>query len=688
MSSTEKHEAATADWRQLEDCIDQLHELARTSGDANVFYRSLLDSCVATLAAVGGAVWFPDARGRWTLAHQTGLGQVLDRNAPHLVAAHNALLQTAAAGSVPQTFSPHSGNASASTNPTEFVLFVSPVPSDTSAEPAKPRALVELFMRAGSSPALQAAWREFLTTICQLATTFHVHDELRTLRADRELHDQSLAFLHRIHKSTDLRKTVFEIANDGRRLVDCDRLSVLVRHGRSWRLLAVSGVDRIQSRGDAARRLQQLAQKVAMWGEPIDYAEGSAVEEAGVASQHLPPELAALVERHVDESHARQLVVVPFEFVEGDTRPPRRRRSAKPFAAVLIAEQFNMATGEFPRQRVIELAALCEPALRLTTRFNRFPLSLVVRWAERLARLGFFWRLLRFTLLTAALAGAVAALVYVPYDFEVEATAVLSPMVQRDIFATAEGTVAEVRVAHGDHVREGDVLAVLHDPQLALDEQRVQGEIETARKRLETITIERTARNVREDLTEGRLPISADGQQLEKQLASLDRQQEILAARREALELRSPITGTVLTLDVQNLLLTRPVERGQVLFTVADTNSGWELLAEVSQDRIGHVLAAEQQSHAALPVRFRLAGDNQRIYAGHVDSVTATAVLDSSSLERDPPTVQVRLAVDEEELSSARPGMTAQVRIDCGSRSLGYVWLHDVWETLYSWVVF
>ncbi len=250
-----------------------------------------------------------------------------------------------------------------------------------------------------------------------------------------------------------------------------------------------------------------------------------------------------------------------------------------------------------------------------------------------------------------------------------------------------------MQVAHGDQVEAGDVLALIHDPELMLDAERVQGEIETVRKRIEAIAIARTARIVREDTAQQRQPLSADGQQLEKKLASLMRQREILAARRESLTLRSPITGMVLTLDVQNLLRERPVERGQVLFTVADTSSGWRLLAEVDQRSFGHVLAAQElaaqkNGESGLPLRFRLAGDEQGVYAGHVESVTETAVLDTASLEGEAPAIQVKVAVDEQELPAARPGMTAQVRFDCGSRSLGYVWLHDVWETVYAWVVF
>ncbi len=687
-SSTQKHDSVDSDWQQIEEFVDRLHEMASSPVESGAFYRSLLEGCVTSLAAVGGAIWLPDVRGRWVLAQQSNFESVVQGDDENDRAAHYALLQTAAIEGEPQVFAPRSGTVETGGNRTDSVLLIGAVTAETPTADAKPLALIELSMRSGSSPAVQQGWKDFLATICQIASRFHTHDELRSLRADQGLHDQSLDLLHRIHKSTGLRRTAFEIANEGRRFVNADRLSVLVRRGRSWRLLAVSGADRVELRGDTAKRIQALAKKAALWGEPIDYAEAGGTETAGSLEMQLPLELAALVEQHVDQTHVRRLVAVPFEFASESEDEEKRRRSRTPFSAVLIAEQFSGGKGEFACQRVIELAALCEPALRLATQLDHFPMRLLARWSIGLSRFGGMWGILRASLALVAVAALIAALVYVPYDFEIEAPATLMPVEQRDIFATAEGTVAEVRVTHGDQVQKDQVLAVLNDPQLALDEQQVQGEIETARKRLEAIAIARTARNVREDTAGQRLPISADGQQLEKQLASLERQKEILAARRESLTLRSPIAGTLLTLDLQNLLQTRPVERGQVLFTVADTRSGWELLAEVSQDRIGHLLLAQRQTEQAMPVRFRLAGQREQVYKGHVEEVMAIAVLDSSSLEEEPPAIRVRLAVDEAELPAARPGMTAQVRFDCGQRSLGYVWLHDVWETVYSWVVF
>jgi hypothetical protein len=71
-----------------------------------------------------------------------------------------------------------------------------------------------------------------------------------------------------------------------------------------------------------------------------------------------------------------------------------------------------------------------------------------------------------------------------------------------------------------------------------------------------------------------------------------------------------------------------------------------------------------------------------------VEAISETAVLHTDDLDDEPPPIEVQVAIDDQELPAARPGMSARARIDCGRRSLGYIWLHDAWETLCSWLAF
>jgi multidrug efflux pump subunit AcrA (membrane-fusion protein) len=363
------------------------------------------------------------------------------------------------------------------------------------------------------------------------------------------------------------------------------------------------------------------------------------------------------------------------------------RRRGRP-DALLIAEHFEAAGDKAFRDQVEEVADLCAPALARAAELDRFPIRWLLAWSHRLRALREPARALRTLAILASIAGAVATLVYVPANFDVEAPATLAAAMERDVFATATGAVAEVRVTHGQTIEKGQTLIVLSDPELALKLQETRGQIDAARKRLEAIALSRTDRTLREDKDDQRLPIAAEQRELEEKIASLRHQVELLEARREDLIIKSPCAGQVLTRDVQSLLESRPVERGQVLLTIADPSQGWELKARVPQRHIGHVLDAARAQTTPLAADYRLAGDVAQSYPGHVAEISAAAPLDADRLDDDSAPVDVRLKLDGPPPLAARPGMTANVRIHCGRRPLGYVWLHDVGATLYRWLTF
>ena len=110
-----------------------------------------------------------------------------------------------------------------------------------------------------------------------------------------------------VHRQLDLAETAYAVANEGRRVIGCDRLSVLVARRPTlpacWPPAASSRVER---RSGAARRLEELAELVRRTDEPAYYADGQ--------SDALPP-IAEALERHAEESHARQIAAIPL-------RPP------------------------------------------------------------------------------------------------------------------------------------------------------------------------------------------------------------------------------------------------------------------------------------------------------------------------------------------------------------------------------
>jgi hypothetical protein len=151
------------------------------------------------------------------------------------------------------------------------------------------------------------------------------------------------------------------------------------------------------------------------------------------------------------------------------------------------------------------------------------------------------------------------------------------------------------------------------------------------------------------------------------------------------LRVRAPMKGQVLTWDLDQLLAARPVQRGQTLLTVADVDGPWELELTIPDDQIGHVLEAQAASDRPLEVTFILATDPGVTYDGRIERVAFTTE-EKPGAER--PSVTVRVDFDASRIKGKRPGASAIAKVHCGRASLGYVWLHELFEAVQSRILF
>jgi multidrug efflux pump subunit AcrA (membrane-fusion protein) len=678
-------------WQELEEVLASLGQLARSPIDSEQFYEQVLVECVRALSAGGGAAWLRASNGALRpVAHVNWPGAEIAANV-EARRAHEALLSSVAAEGHVVALAPHASlHAGTLDNPTGYALIVAPVAMahDASSphDAASTVAILELMPRADASPAAYRGYEQFLSAVCDLAAEYHTHRELTRLRQNENYRDELVRLSTRIHRSIELTPTAYAVANEGRRVIGCDRLSVLVAAGRHSRLLAVSGASHVERRSGAARRMEELAELVRPAAEPAWYADGQ--------SDALPP-IADALEAHAEESHARHVAVVPLarpgEIASASGENKHASHDNKP-AFVLIAEQFDARTGTLTPERLIEVAELSATALynalevdELPFRWLLRPLAVVKRQVAN--------HIARSTAVAALVAGAIAALVLVPADFSIEATGTLEPAVRQEVFAPRSGLVDEVLVAQGADVTAGEPLVRLRDPSLELDLKRVHGEMETVRRQLEAARATKTSRDVRDENAVELYRLSASERELEQQLSNLQGELKLLDQEREHLVVRSPIAGRVLTWDLAGRLTARPVERGEALVTVADLSADWQLELNVADDRIGHVLAAQATEQTeTLPVRFRLRSADAP-NTGRVEKIGMTASVDTKDASTARPTVEVVVAFDKNELTDdtqreLRPGVTARAEIDCGRHPLGYVWLHEVWDAAITWIRF
>ena len=433
--------------------------------------------------------------------------------------------------------------------------------------------------------------------------------------------------------------------------------------------MAVSGVDTVNRRAELTRRMEIMCKAAAKVGEPLWFPSESA---------ELPPQLEKPLDEYADESHARSLGVVPIMADKPAVLP-----AAVLADAVMVVENFFGTFAKSERVMVAEASAHVQAALGNCLELQSIPFVSVLR---RLRGLASFRRLLKGALAVGIAAAIVAAALFLKADFTVVADGDLEPVRLRDVFARADGTVANLCVEHGQHVRAGDLLATLRRPQLDLEFRQVLGELQTAQQKLVSIEAERL--QVPRDSDEQRRrygQATAQEEELRETIRSLKAQYEVLKTKQSECEVRSPIDGEVLTWNVQQLLEDRPVGRGQVLLTVGDLSGPWKVNLRLPDRQAGHVLAAQEaRPDAPLEVSCLLAMNPRESFPGTL----AHVAMRSETAQSESPYVEASVDIDRSALEQYTAGAGVRASIQCGRRSLGYVWLHDLYDTIRMWLFF
>jgi hypothetical protein len=291
----------------------------------------------------------------------------------------------------------------------------------------------------------------------------------------------------------------------------------------------------------------------------------------------------------------------------------------------------------------------------------------------------------------AALASlaAIAALIFIPAELRLEGKGTLEPVHKRDVFAGVDGVVKEIApgIAHGVGVTRGQLLVTLRNTDLEVALTDVLGRKASSEEQL--VSTRRALLEDKRISADERTRMSGRAAQLQREIESLDAQQKLYEDKKRDLEVRSPIDGVVVTWQVADRLLLRPVEKGQVLLTVADKEGPWELEIHMPDDRLGQVNEAALAARSGgreLSVDYILATDPGTRHRGSVKEIHEQAEVRGES--GNVALVRVTIDPDRHERQELGAGATVTARIACGRRSLGYVWFHDVLAFIQSQVLF
>ncbi len=659
--------ADQAVWDELDRVLDQVATAAKASGPPEEFYRTTIAHLATLLAPTHAVVWLRK-QGRLQLAAQSAGWAESVNDRPK----HEHLVATAMQSDKVVSLPPRGPHASTE-NPTNEHYLIAPVTlEDWTHDGRGALAAIALLLPAGRAPSSYQGAEQVLAAASDLAAGYHIRQELARLSQERSTNADLARFAEQIDGENDLVRTAMAITNEGRRLLDCDRLSVLASSGRGAKLLASSGTQRIERRSRAARALEQLAAMAVQLDEPIEYADQS----DGDAS--AAPQVEQAVTRYVDEFHARRLVVMPVPSAKNTFQNSKTR-------GVLVAEQFGVQQRDLSPMAVAELASTAAPAVANAVAWHELPLGSVLRtlgWLRMPRTL--------FRLSVAALfVGAIAmALLTVPTTLTVDVRGQLVPVERRDVFAPRTAIVDRLAVEHGRLVNKDETLLVLRDPELAAQIEQLRGEQATTRKQLEAVRSTRTTAAAASTDPLELYRLSGEEQQLKTKLENLDQQLSLRESEARSLEVVSPLAGSVTTWQVDERLAPgRPVERGQVLVTVADTAGDWLVELAVPDEKLDLLRDANDEP---LVVEYRLGSDASELHTATVSRIAQRADLVTTPAGSEHREVRVEALPDQplpDELRTAalRPGGSVRARIIVGEKPMGYVMMHDFWRTLRNW---
>ena len=675
---------------QIESLVSEISQLSRQNLAPGQFYGEFLNRLVNAMAAKGGVVWTTGENGQLALQYQvnlqqTGLLEDEEKQKRHSRLLYKLLSTPEVAGGSGALVPPHSGfGDDDAANPTDSLLVFGPLRTDLEMV-----GLVEIFQRDEVTQQIQQGYLRFVVQMCQLAGDFLKSHQLRHFADRQVLWSRLEDFTRSVHSSLEPIETAYTIANEARRLIECDRVSVAIRRGNRCTIEAVSGQDVFDKRSNTVRLLGRLASAVVATGEPVWYAGDT---------RDLAPQVEDAVQEYVDDAHSKMIAVLPLGRPKPDQDADEQEKddAEGPVGALIVEQIEDNRVAPAMAQRV---DVVCRhSSVALANAMEHQSLFLMPLWrAIGKSKFVVQARTLPITIMVAiGVLVVLVALFIVPADFDLHAKGTLEPVERRDVYALAEGQIKQFgtgidgkQIETGSQVKKGQLLLKLDNPTLMAQKADIDGQVAIETQHVNDIRHELSSNGPMKPDDWARLR----GQlaEAEEKLSSVEAQAKIVAAKVADLDVVSPIDGKIVTWDLKNKLEGRPVQRGQTLLRVANPDGEWELDLHMPEDRMGHIARAEKltadERQEQLRVSYILATEPGKTEKGTVKKIERSADVKDKD---EGNVVDITVTINKADLDplNIREGATVTGKVHCGRRSLGYVWFHDLLAFIQAKVFF
>ena len=697
MNPAEAQAQAEQARKQINQIAEEIAQLSETDLQPAQYYSEFLQRVYFAVQAFAAAVWIRTPQGNLVLQCQINLRELnLDRT-PESRPMHDELLRQAAlqakGGIIAPHFSHNFGSApeQLAGNPTDYAIMLVPIMQEKAVI-----GLLELWQAPNRKQADVQFLYQFMVRMTAFVSLFNRNHQLRQMLGQQELWVKLETFARQIHNSLSVTEVAYLVANEGRRLVEADRISVATRPGKNCVVTAISGADVVEKRSNLVVLMRKLFDRVIEWGEKLVY--------TGTKDDALPPKVLKALDAYLGESNSKVLVIAPLQ----DEREKDLKKKAR---SALMMECFE--TNLPPEQLLARLDVVgrhaCS-ALYNAEEYRRIPMRFL--WLP-LAYLqdGLGGKAKAITCaVIAGLTALVLAMIFVPFPLKMEANGQALPIERHQIYAPIPGKIEEIPVGlkSGSKVNKGQTLFYMFDFDLAKQVKELQLEIINLEGRINAPGAKPgdagenqgdKAMAVQEATTTRRIKIEMLNKLRDRTNADL--------AKPGHFKVLAPKTGIILSADFRENLLGRYVKPNEPLIRIGFTDPehpklpDWEIELKIPQKHVGQVLRAYDRLSAKaeldVDVLFMSQPDAGSFRVKlRKDKIASQANTQKDDNNESEPVVLAWARVSGDDIpadlritpSLLLSGSEVHTRVRCGNHPMGYSLFYGVYEFLYEKVIF
>ena len=440
-----------------------------------------------------------------------------------------------------------SGTEKGPGNPTNFFILLAPIVFDKQVA-----GMVEVWHHPMRGPDAMRVFLQWLKGMANLAAGYTRNHQLRQMVGQQQIWVQLEAFARQIHGSLNPVEVAYLVVNEGRRLIEADRVSVAMRFAQKPVVHAISGADVVEKRSNLVQLMRRLMEEVLSWGERLVY--------SGSKDDSLPPAVLKALDLYLAESNSKLLVVMPL-------KDERETKSKRPSRSVLMMECFEPnANAEQLLARMEVIGRHATPALYNAVEHRRIPFRFIwMPLAKVQEGLGGKTKAI-VTAVGAAVVALIFAMFLVPYPLKMEAKGQTEPEVCKWVYAPVEGQVMEIpeRLESGSFVAQDQELVRLSDIKLQSQIKALLHEFNEAEEDVKVCKPD--ANNPDSTFRWSKAVITRDAKQ--RELEQFIKRTNAKLANPGEFSLKSPLAGIILTPDFRETLTKRTVRPNEQLIRI------------------------------------------------------------------------------------------------------------------------